>query len=38
MTDNFEIIYGKLSDKKEDIYLLVDSKNRINEKFMKIPY
>lgn len=35
MTDNFEIIYGKLSDKKEDIYLLVDSKNRINENILK---
>lgn len=30
MKNNFESIYGKITNKKEDIYLLVDSKNRIN--------
>lgn len=33
--DNFEMIAGKLTDHKEDIYLLVDSKNRISEDTLK---
>ena len=36
MTDNFEIIYGSESTNKEDLFLLVDSKNRINEKVLEI--
>ena len=35
MTDNFEIIYGNESSNKEDLYILVDSKNRINEKVLE---
>lgn len=31
MTDNFEAINGKITNNKEDIYLLVDSKNRISK-------
>ncbi len=33
--DNFEAIYGEITDKKEDIYVLVDSKNRISEDILK---
>ncbi len=35
-TDNFEAISGSITNNKEDIYLLVDSKNRINEEVLKI--
>ena len=34
--DNFEIIYGNLTDNKEDLVLLVDSKNRISESTLKM--
>lgn len=33
--DNFEIIYGEITDNKEDLILLVDSKNRISESILK---
>lgn len=33
--DNFEAIYGKITNNKEDLYLLVDSKNRISEDTLK---
>jgi len=36
MEDNFEIIYGNLTDNKEDLILLVDSKNRISESTLKM--
>ena len=36
MKDNFEIIYGEKTNNKEDLYLLVDSKNRINADTLKI--
>lgn len=36
VTDNFEAISGNITNNKEDIYLLVDSKNRINEEVLKI--
>lgn len=36
ITDNFEAISGNITNNKEDIYLLVDSKNRINEEVLKI--
>ena len=35
MNDNFELIYGENSNKKEDLLILVDSKNRINEKLLE---
>ena len=35
ITDNFDVIYGNLTSNKEDIYLLVDSKNRISEETLK---
>ena len=35
MTDNFEIIYGNMSTNKEDLILLVDSKNRVSESILK---
>ncbi len=35
MTDNFDVIAGNLTNNKEDLYLLVDSKNRINENTLK---
>ena len=35
MTDNFEIIYGNMSSNKEDLILLVDSKNRVSESILK---
>jgi putative ABC transport system permease protein len=34
--DNFEIIYGEVTDNKEDLVLLVDSKNRISESILKM--
>ena len=33
--DNFEVIYGELTEKKEDLVLLVDSKNRVSESLLK---
>ena len=36
MTDNFEMIYGEKTNNKEDLYLLVDSKNRISENILKM--
>jgi putative ABC transport system permease protein len=35
MTDNFEVIYGEMGTKKEDLILLVDSKNRVSENVLK---
>lgn len=35
MEENFETIYGEITSNKEDIYLLVDSKNRIDENTLK---
>ena len=35
MTDNFEMIYGEKTTNKEDLYLLVDSKNRLSENALK---
>lgn len=35
MTDNFEAIYGEVTNNKEDVYLLVDSKNRISKDTLK---
>ena len=35
MTDNFEVIYGEMSQNKEDLILLVDSKNRVSETLLK---
>ena len=35
MTDNFEVIYGELTNNKEDLILLVDSKNRVSETLLK---
>jgi len=35
MEENFEAIYGEITSNKEDIYLLVDSKNRISEDVLK---
>lgn len=35
MKDNFEAIYGEITSNKEDIYILVDSKNRVNEDVLK---
>ena len=35
MNDNFELIYGENSNKKEDLLLLVDSKNRISDKLLE---
>ncbi len=35
MTENFEAISGEITSNKEDIYLLVDSKNRISEDTLK---
>ena len=35
MSDNFEVIYGELSQNKEDLVLLVDSKNRVSETLLK---
>ena len=34
--DNFELIYGNMPKNKEDLLLLVDSKNRINESILKM--
>lgn len=34
--DNFEIIYGSATDNKQDLVLLVDSKNRISETVLKM--
>ena len=33
--DNFEIIYGEMTQNKEDLILLVDSKNRVSESLLK---
>ena len=35
MSDNFEVIYGSTSVNKDEILLLVDSKNRISESTLK---
>ena len=35
MTNNFEVIKGELTSNRNDIYLLVDSKNRVDEKILK---
>lgn len=35
MTENFEVIYGNISTKKEDLVLLVDSKNRVDSTILK---
>ncbi len=35
MQDNFEVIYGELTQNKEDLVLLVDSKNRVAESILK---
>ena len=35
MTDNFEMIEGEFTNNKENLYLLVDSKNRISEDILK---
>ena len=36
MDDNFEIIYGKMPENKEDLLLLVDSKNRVTDSILKM--
>jgi len=36
--ENFEAIAGEITSNKEDIYLLVDSKNRISEDILKLYY
>ncbi len=35
MNDNFEVIYGNTSVNKEELLLLVDSKNRVSENILK---
>ena len=35
MSDNFEVIYGNTSVNKEELTLLVDSKNRVSESILK---
>ena len=35
MSDNFEVIYGSTSVNKEELLLLVDSKNRVSENILK---
>ena len=30
MNDNFEVIYGKYAKNKEELILLVDTKNRVD--------
>ena len=35
MSDNFEVIYGKTNVEKEELLLLVDSKNRVSENILK---
>lgn len=35
MKDNFEVIYGNTSINKEELLLLVDSKNRVSESILK---
>ena len=35
MSDNFEVIYGSTSVEKEELLLLVDSKNRVSENILK---
>ena len=35
MKDNFEVIYGNTSVNKEELLLLVDSKNRVSENILK---
>lgn len=35
MSDNFEVIYGKTSVEKDELLLLVDSKNRVSESILK---
>ncbi len=36
VNDNFEVIEGNLDDKKEDLFLLVDTKNRVNESLLQV--
>ncbi len=36
MDDNFEVIEGKMTDNKEDLLLLVDTKNRVSEDTLKL--
>ena len=36
INDNFELIYGSMPKDKEELLLLVDSKNRINESIFKM--
>ena len=33
--DNFELVYGKMPEKKEDLLLLVDTKNRVDSTILK---
>mgnify|MGYP002621879825 CR=1 FL=1 len=35
INDNFEVIYGNMTSNKEDLILLVDSKNRVSESILK---
>ncbi len=34
--DNFEVIEGEITDNKEDLLLLVDTKNRVSENILKV--
>lgn len=36
MNDNFEVIEGSMTDNKEDLLLLVDTKNRVSEETLKL--
>lgn len=35
ITDNFELIYGKMPEEKEDLLLLVDKKNRVDSRILE---
>lgn len=35
ITDNFDIIYGNMSKKENELVILIDSKNRLNENTLK---
>lgn len=35
ITDNFELIYGKMPEEKEDLLLLVDEKNRVDSRILE---
>lgn len=36
INDNFEIIEGEMTDNKEELLLLIDTKNRVNEDILKL--